>query len=235
MSALSGASTQRSPLRERRHPRARPAAFNPAHNLRAPRTHAERMIDMTTSTTALRNGVDLAAVADLTDAVRTDPAAASTVWRAEVTWQGGFQSSAQIRDFPALHSDEPRGLGGADSAPNPVEQLLAALGNCLAVGYAANASARGIELSDLRIAVTGDLRPPLLPRPAPRATPDSRASAPPSTWTPTQRRSSWRTCTAPSSPAPRSDTRCRHRSPPPSSWPPGSDPVPKHSPSHQQR
>ncbi len=112
---------------------------------------------MTTSTTALRNGVDLAAVADLTDAVRTDPAAASTVWRADVTWQGGFQSSAQIRDFPALHSDEPRGLGGADSAPNPVEQLLAALGNCLAVGYAANASARGIELSDLRIAVTGDL------------------------------------------------------------------------------
>lgn len=112
---------------------------------------------MTTSTTALLNDVDLDAVADLTNAVRANPAAASTVWRADVTWQGGFQSSAQIRAFPPVHSDEPPALGGNDSAPNPVEQLLAALGNCLTVGYAANASARGIELTNLRIAVTGDL------------------------------------------------------------------------------
>ena len=115
------------------------------------------MIDMTTSTTALLNDVDLDAVADLTDAVRSDPAAAGTVWRADVTWQGGFQSSARIRAFPPVHSDEPTALGGGDSAANPVEQLLAALGNCLVVGYAANASASGIELTDLRIAVTGDL------------------------------------------------------------------------------
>ena len=112
---------------------------------------------MTTSTTALLNDVDLDAVADLTNAVLSNPAAASTVWRADVTWQGGFQSSAQIRAFPAVPSDEPPALGGNDSAPNPVEQLLAALGNCLAVGYAANATARGIELTNLRIAVTGDL------------------------------------------------------------------------------
>ena len=112
---------------------------------------------MTTSTTAPLNDVDLDAVADLTDAVRSDPTAAGTVWRADVTWQGGFQSSAQIRTFAPVHSDEPPALGGSDCAPNPVEQLLAALGNCLTVGYAANASARGIELTDLRIAVTGDL------------------------------------------------------------------------------
>ena len=36
------------------------------------------MIDMTTSTTALLNDVDLDAVAGLTDAVRSDPATAST-------------------------------------------------------------------------------------------------------------------------------------------------------------
>ncbi len=54
-------------------------------------------------------------------------------------------------------SDEPSGLGGSDTAPNPVEQLLAALGNCLAVGYAANASAAGITIKDLKIAVAGDV------------------------------------------------------------------------------
>jgi uncharacterized OsmC-like protein len=56
-----------------------------------------------------------------------------------------------------LASDEPAALGGSDTAPNPVEQLLAALGNCLAVGYAANASAAGIEISELRISLEGDI------------------------------------------------------------------------------
>lgn len=61
------------------------------------------------------------------------------------------------RRFNPLPSDEPVALGGTDTAPNPVEQVLAALGNCLAVGYAANAAAAGIEISDLRISLEGDL------------------------------------------------------------------------------
>ena len=105
---------------------------------------------MTISTTTLLNDVDLDAVDALTRAVRDDETAAATAWRADVTWRGGFRSAARVRGFSELDSDEPPALGGTDSAPNPVEQLLAALGHCLAVGYAANASARGIEISDLR-------------------------------------------------------------------------------------
>lgn len=112
---------------------------------------------MTIETTNLLNNVDLDAVAALTNTVGDNPTAGRTTWAAEVSWQGGFCSTASIRDFTDLRSDEPPALGGTDSAPNPVEQLLAALGNCLAVGYAANATARGIELTDLRIKVTGDL------------------------------------------------------------------------------
>ena len=48
-------------------------------------------------------------------------------------------------------------LGGTDTAPNPVEQVLGALGNCLAVGYAANATAAGVEINDLKIELSGDL------------------------------------------------------------------------------
>ena len=44
-----------------------------------------------------------------------------------------------------------------NSGPNPVEQVLAALGNCLAVGYAANATAAGIEIRGMTIKVEGDL------------------------------------------------------------------------------
>lgn len=107
-----------------------------------------------TSTTTL-NDVDIAAVGGLISTVQADPAKAETQWRASVVWQGGFRTVASVRGFAPIASDEPRGLGGTDTAPNPVEQVLAALGNCLAVGYAANATARGIVLDALRVDVSG--------------------------------------------------------------------------------
>ena len=82
---------------------------------------------------------------------------ANTTWAAQVTWKGAFRSAAKIRDFDPVPSDEPAVLGGTDSAPNPVEQLLGALGNCLAVGYAANASVAGIELRGVTINLDGDI------------------------------------------------------------------------------
>ena len=110
---------------------------------------------MTTDTAV--NGVDLAAVGALVGKIQQQPEAAATVWSAEVAWKGAFQSEAHIRDFAPIPSDEPHGLGGSDTAPNPVEQLLAALGNCLAVGYAANTSSEGITINDLRIKLEGNL------------------------------------------------------------------------------
>lgn len=104
-----------------------------------------------------KNNVDLDAVGGLVAAIQDKPEVAATTWSAEVQWNGGFQSEAHIREFAPQQSDEPAALGGDDTAPNPVEQLLGALGNCLAVGYAANASVAGIEIRDLRINLTGDL------------------------------------------------------------------------------
>jgi uncharacterized OsmC-like protein len=112
---------------------------------------------MTDTTTTPLNDVDLQAVGVLASSIIDEPGNAATGWSATVRWLGGFRSEASVRGFDPLPSDEPAGLGGTDSAPNPVEQLLGALGNCLAVGYAANASAAGIELRDLRIELDGDL------------------------------------------------------------------------------
>ena len=103
------------------------------------------------------NDVNMEAVAGLAGKIQEKPEVAATRWNASVSWKGGFRSEARIRDFAPIPSDEPGGLGGTDSGPNPVEQLLAALGNCLAVGYAANATAAGIELNDLTIELEGDL------------------------------------------------------------------------------
>ena len=113
------------------------------------------MSNNTTSTTL--NDVDLEAVGRLVETIGEEPAKAGTTWNAQVEWVGGFRSQASVRDFEPRTSDEPFGLGGTNTAPNPVEQLLGALGNCLAVGYAANASAAGIAIDSLRIDVEGDL------------------------------------------------------------------------------
>ncbi|MBM7519960.1 OsmC family protein [Nocardioides nitrophenolicus] len=111
----------------------------------------------TTSASTGLNDVDLEAVTGLVQAVQDDPTKAGTTWAAHVTWDGAFASHATVRGFAPIRSDEPPALGGGDTAPNPVEQLLGALGNCLAVGYAANATVAGIELRDLRIDLQGDL------------------------------------------------------------------------------
>lgn len=75
-----------------------------------------------------------------------------------VVGAGEILTDGTIRDFAPIRSDEPGGgLGGTDSAPNPVKQVLAALGSCLAASHTANASASGIQINDLRDEVEGDL------------------------------------------------------------------------------
>jgi len=109
-----------------------------------------------TATVAL-NDVDIGRVASLARKIGETPALAATTWSAEIGWKGGFRSEAKVRHFAPARSDEPDQLGGTDTGPNPVEQVLGALGNCLAVGYAANATAAGIEIRDMVIKADGDL------------------------------------------------------------------------------
>jgi len=103
------------------------------------------------------NDVNLQAVGALVEQIRSNPQLAKTQWKSEVRWQGGFKSEARSRNLPAASSDEPTTLGGADTAANPVEQLLGALGNCLAVGYAANATVAGIRIKSLRLDLEGNI------------------------------------------------------------------------------
>ena len=98
-------------------------------------------------TTTYLNEVDLPAVGALVQAVQEDPEKGQTTWQSEVTWEGAFRTTARSRDLEPIAFDEPPGLGGTNTAPNPVEQLLGALGSCIAIGYAANASVAGIEAS----------------------------------------------------------------------------------------
>ncbi|MGZ3646933.1 MAG: OsmC family protein [Ktedonobacteraceae bacterium] len=112
------------------------------------------------STTASINGIDTTTITALRSQL-DEPGKGDTLWKSEIIWQGGFRNQIRTRDFPASYADEPEVLGGTNTAPNPVEQLLGALGSCLAIGYTANASLLGIQIEELRIELEGHIDLPV--------------------------------------------------------------------------
>lgn len=77
--------------------------------------------------------------------------------KSKTVLEGQFKNLNYIRDLEPVVVDEPPVLLGEDTAPNPSEMALLSLGSCLSVGVQANASARGISLSQLEIELEGDI------------------------------------------------------------------------------
>lgn len=98
-----------------------------------------------------------ASVENLIATVKKNPQVANSVFRASTYSENpGFTVCSKIRGF-AVHIDEPRELGGNDSAPNPVELLLAALGGCQEIVYRAFAAVLGIEIDSIEVHAKGYL------------------------------------------------------------------------------
>ncbi len=87
---------------------------------------------------------------------RANPAAIKTL-KCRTIAEGRFRHLNMIRDLPPYIVDEPPGLLGDDTAPNPSEASLAALGSCLAVGIHANAVAQGIVITSLELDLEADI------------------------------------------------------------------------------
>jgi len=64
----------------------------------------------------------------------------------------------KARNFEII-VDEPKELGGSNTAPNPVEYILAAFAGCLNVMGHLIAGEMGFELRSLEIDITGELNP----------------------------------------------------------------------------
>ncbi len=102
------------------------------------------------------NGIDVDVLMNAIGAVKEDPEVGKKTFQVETNWLRGTRSESKMREF-TVKADEPTDLGGTDTAPNPVEITLAALGSCLATGFAANAAAMGIEIESMRLSVEGNL------------------------------------------------------------------------------
>jgi uncharacterized OsmC-like protein len=121
------------------------------------------------ATITARNGVNVEQLIATIGAVQQDANVGAFTFKASSTWRSGARNDGEIKDFvhagqpaarPAafrLVGDEPPVLLGSNEGPNAVELLLQALGFCYAVGYVYNAAARGIDISELRHEIEGDL------------------------------------------------------------------------------
>lgn len=115
------------------------------------------------------NGVDRAALKETIEAVRQQPELAQVTFNASSEWIDGCHQVAKTGDVIQngdvvesrqttyeFASDEPVALLGTDKAASPGEYLLQALAGCYAVTFAANAAAKGIELSRLSFDLSTD-------------------------------------------------------------------------------
>ena len=82
--------------------------------------------------------------------------AALATFRVDSRQVRGLRSDATIRSFE-VGVDEPPTLGGADTAPNPVEYALLALASCQEITYRLHADHLGIPLNLVAVSLEGDL------------------------------------------------------------------------------
>jgi len=90
------------------------------------------------------------------DALASQPQQAAASFEVRSRQLDGLRSAVSVRDFE-IAVDEPAALGGADTAPNPVEYVLAALASCQEITYRLYADALGIPLDGVSVEVEGDI------------------------------------------------------------------------------
>ncbi len=125
---------------------------------------------MATQAPTRLNGVDVDQLVETIEHIEQEPDLARFEFRARSTWLGGARSRTEIQEFYGageedtsregayvMEGDEPPVLLGTNQSPNAVETVLHALASCLAVGFAYNASAQGIEVEKLEFDLEGEL------------------------------------------------------------------------------
>lgn len=109
-----------------------------------------------TAVTGCLAPIDKEGLARLSAAGKANPDVIKTL-KCRTVAEGRFRHANYVRNLAPYIVDEPPGLLGDDTAPNPSEAALAALGSCLCVGIHANAVAQNIAITKLELELEGDL------------------------------------------------------------------------------
>lgn len=115
------------------------------------------------------NGLEVDNVTQMVEGVKANPGMAKATFAATTSWESGFHNQAQVEDFKlggekvahsktfTVESDHPKELLGTGHGPTSVEVLLAALGHCIAAGWAVYGASLNVPIDDLRVEVEGDI------------------------------------------------------------------------------
>lgn len=117
--------------------------------------------------TTVLNGWDVDAMNEAVEGVKQEPESGRLTWRSRVCWDRGFgldvhtsgiEQLGDVVERPfTLRGDHPPELLGENTGATAIELLMGALGACMAGTFAAQATARGIEVESLEIDVSADL------------------------------------------------------------------------------
>ncbi|MDA0642900.1 MULTISPECIES: OsmC family protein [Nonomuraea] len=117
--------------------------------------------------TTVANGVNVQALLDAREVLKTAPEAAQFVWRASSKWQNGVHSTTTVKEFFGLgqeqthkneavfDADHPDVFAAEDNGITPIEYLLVGLASCLTAGVASVAQNRGIQLRSVEATLEG--------------------------------------------------------------------------------
>jgi uncharacterized OsmC-like protein len=123
----------------------------------------------TTTTTKVRNGVNVDALLAAREALSKAPEAAKFNWRATCKWVNGTHSRSSVGGFYGLgaeqrhktqfsfDADHPEIFAAEDQGATPVEYVLVGLASCLTAGVAAVAQNRGIQLRSVEARLEGSM------------------------------------------------------------------------------
>jgi len=115
------------------------------------------------------NGLEVEQIQGMLDAVKKQPQMAQGKLYAKSVWKNGFNNEAMIKDFELggainttsrktpfiIAGDHPPELLGTNKGAASVEVLLAALGHCIANGFAMYGAYMGIPIESLTINLEG--------------------------------------------------------------------------------
>ncbi|MBT3778073.1 MAG: OsmC family protein [Flavobacteriaceae bacterium] len=97
--------------------------------------------------------LNLLAYNDTKEAIKKDPSKGKGEFKTVTIWKDGALAETTARSF-TIKTDEPTPLGGGDTAIDPMELLLGALGSCLTIGWITQANLKRIKYKNLKIEVT---------------------------------------------------------------------------------
>jgi uncharacterized OsmC-like protein len=117
------------------------------------------------------NGIDVEQIQGMLGAVKKQPQMAQGKLYAKTVWKNGFSNEAMIKDFELggainttsrktpfiIVGDHPPELLGTNKGAASVEVLLAALGHCIANGFAMYGASMGIPIESLTINIEGHI------------------------------------------------------------------------------